>query len=50
MDRKDVVTLDIMKVLNQMQVEKDKYITWSSNNPEQALSLASENVQPSQKQ
>lgn len=47
---KDSVTLDIMKILEQMGVSKDKYMTLSSNNPNEKQGSILKNVQLSQKQ
>jgi hypothetical protein len=41
----DVVTLDIMKVVAQLNLDVDKYITWSRNNPSDSSELISENAQ-----
>lgn len=50
MQKKDIVTLDIMKVLEQMNIDKERYITLSSNNPYELNPVISESVQPAQKQ
>lgn len=47
---KNVITLDIMQVMNQMQIKPDKYIAWSSKDPNKLCTLTSGTVQPSQKQ
>lgn len=50
MGKLDVVTLDIMKVVDQMNLDVHKYITWSRNNPSDSPEPISGNAQPEQKQ
>jgi hypothetical protein len=50
MSRTEESLIDIMEVLEQLGIDKEKYTTWSSNESNKLLPFTSENVRPLQKQ